>query len=310
MLLAVVTLALVGAAAAGAAPPGTFDGGDIEVGPLNSFCPDYTTPEPFHFRTADLVLEDVTIHMQVIVDGSHVFQRTTIKGSGTDGAGTSFAISGRFEVDALFVEGDFYVFEPHLQGTGTVELIRQDKTVASGTAEMSLSKSTGAYEVRPQTLTCAKRVPVATGTTKLLADGDVVLFEASGVAHRLHGAYPAITEQLTELVGRTVTVYGTPRRSDIPNYPILVQDFELVPGGALDGDVVVVTGPTRRLADGDIIVDDEFGHGHRLRPTATASASELEALVGQRVRIQGRANVTNADSRTNWPIDVDSIAAV
>jgi hypothetical protein len=154
------------------------------------------------------------------------------------------------------------------------------------------------------------RVPAATGTTKLLADGDVVLFEASGVAHRLQGAYPAITEQLTALVGRTVTVYGPPRRIDIPNYPILVQDFELVPGGALDGDVVVLTGPARRLADGDIIVDDEFGHGHRLRPTATVSASELEALVRQRVRIRGRANVTNAASRTNWPIDVVSIAAV
>jgi hypothetical protein len=156
-LLVVVTVALVGAAAAGAAPPGTFDGGDIEVAPLNNFCVGYTTPEPFQNHMADLVLEDVTIRMQVIVDGSRVFQRTTIKGGGTDGAGTRFAVSGRFETDALFVEGDFYVFEPHYQGIGTVELIRQDKTVASGTAEMSLSKSTGSYEVRPQTLTCTKR---------------------------------------------------------------------------------------------------------------------------------------------------------
>ena len=113
----------------------------------------------------------------------------------------------------------------------------------------------------------ATETPLVTGTTTRLPDGDVVLFEDSGVAHRLRGVNPAITEQLVALVGSRLIVFGTPDRLDIPNYPVLVHDFIVLPGGALDGDAVVVTGPTRRTADGDFIIDDEFGHGYRLRPT-------------------------------------------
>ena len=149
-----------------------------------------------------------------------------------------------------------------------------------------------------------------TGGTRLLPDGDVIVLDEQGRGHRLR-AHPEITAQLAALAGRTMTVVGTAVEdpAEVPNFPITVFDFRIEPGGAFDGQDVSVTGRTRRLPDGDVIVSDDFGHGHRLRATG-ALRNQIDEIAGIRVTVVGRADVTNTASRLNWPIDVTSIADI
>jgi hypothetical protein len=148
--------------------------------------------------------------------------------------------------------------------------------------------------------------PTLSGVTELLADGAVALVEQSGLTHRL-SADPPLLQQLVELVGSQITVFGAVVRIDILNTPIKVDDFRVEPGGALDGEPVTVSGTPRRIADGAVIIDDRFGQGHRLRPTAAVSQAMIDAVVGRGVVVHGQADVTNAASRTDWPIDVVAI---
>jgi hypothetical protein len=146
-----------------------------------------------------------------------------------------------------------------------------------------------------------------TGATGRLADGDVVIYDDNGRGHRLR-AGSETAEQLASRAGRTLTVVGTTVEDPdtVPTYPILVRDFRVEPAGAFDGQDVIVTGDTERLPDGDVIVYDSFGRGHRLRGTDDI-AVRIDLLSGKRVVAIGRASVTNTASRLTWPIDVTTI---
>jgi hypothetical protein len=150
-----------------------------------------------------------------------------------------------------------------------------------------------------------------TGRTLRLPDGDTIVLDRQGLGHRLR-AHPEIAAQLAALAGRRVTVVGRPLASpaEQPNYPLEVQDFRLERGGAFDGEFVSLAGPSRVLADGDVIVVDELGHGHRLftDPADTALRAHIAALRGQPLRVEGTAVVQNTAARETWPIAVTAVS--
>jgi hypothetical protein len=155
-------------------------------------------------------------------------------------------------------------------------------------------------------------VPVAacafvTGET-VLEDGNVILFENGvGPAHQVRGATPDVQAALVALAGDSITVEGT-FDSDLVNSPILVQQFEVNPGGAFDGDVVTITGPVRILDDGRVIVSDQFGRGHRLDATPIVPADRIASFANQTATVVGTASVTNPAGYINYPIVVRTIS--
>jgi hypothetical protein len=177
-------------------------------------------------------------------------------------------------------------------------------TLAAGAA---LAGTAGAAQ---SAQTAAGENVVLTGPTRLIAGGDTIILDGQGRGHRLRGQ-AGILAQLRQLVGKRITVEGTavsdPARQ--PHYPILVRDFRLEQGGAVNGQLVTITGPTRRLADGDVIVSDTLNRGHRLRASSAALRAEILRLAGKRVTVEGTALVTNAAGRTHWPINVTHIVA-
>jgi hypothetical protein len=147
-----------------------------------------------------------------------------------------------------------------------------------------------------------------TGVTTL-SGGNVILYEGGvGTAHQLHGVIPAVQNALVALAGKSVTVDGTFDQPSLPNSPILVQDFRVLPGGALNGESVTITGPVRMVSDGGVIIDDQYGNGHRLDSTSAVSAATIAAFANRQATVQGTANVTNPSSYINWPIEVASIS--
>ena len=180
--------------------------------------------------------------------------------------------------------------------------------VAAGTApapdqvQSSLNDVNGLLQ-RAHALAGTAGEVFVTGSTEVLADGDTIILDNQGRGHRLHGN-PALVAQLASLGQYRITVVGTPEANwlDVANSPIDIRDFRIEPGGAFDGQQVTVTGPTQRLPDGDVIVTDGFGRGHRL-----TGQSIPDALVGQVVVVTGAATVSNAAARVNWPIRVQTI---
>ena len=136
-------------------------------------------------------------------------------------------------------------------------------------------------------------------------------FSSRWIEHRLNGANPAIAEHLVTLAWTEARRSSERSGAQVSRtLRFSYRDFTRHPaGGALEGEHITVTGPTRRLDDEGIIADDPFGHGHRLRATAAVPASTITALLRRPSSVTGRANVTNAASRVfNWPIDVAAIA--
>ena len=154
---------------------------------------------------------------------------------------------------------------------------------------------------------------VLSGDTALLPDGDVIAFDQQGHGHRLIPSYPGLGPQLVHYAGWRMTLFGTLVNSEpplSPNNPILVRDFLLEPGGTFDGSYDTVTdGETERLPDGDVIIRDRFGRGHRLRADGAIKA-HLQETAGTRLTVAGFASITNTGSRLNWPIDVLSVLHV
>ena len=146
MWLVLVAVAASTASAGVAEPPTKTEDG-VSFGGLNTSCPGFTTPEVIPIGAGGLADLWATVKWRSVVSDTGL-KVTTLHAKDTDAAGVRFAIEATFSVQGSFVEGLGWVFtSPLFLGSGTIEVVREDRAKISGTGSFDFSRGGGHWSI-------------------------------------------------------------------------------------------------------------------------------------------------------------------